>query len=154
MHNAYNTYCKAGDVVVSKTQLSPADAPRAGSMQLQLIACQASITACLLQHALVSLSTGRLQEYCISSLSSHKQPSAETRLPLSCKLLQADIQMHSYQNGTSERCKRDNWEQLQRVANKNELQLPPKIVEGTVQGQPGAAVALLELLYEKFTGKK
>uniref|UniRef100_A0A383WQE5 Calponin-homology (CH) domain-containing protein n=1 Tax=Tetradesmus obliquus TaxID=3088 RepID=A0A383WQE5_TETOB len=65
----------------------------------------------------------------------------------------ADIQMHSYQNGTSGRCKRDNWEQLQRVANKNELQLPPKIVEGTVQGQPGAAVALLELLYEKFTGK-
>jgi hypothetical protein len=69
-------------------------------------------------------------------------------------LLQADIQMHSYQNGTSERCKRDNWEQLQRVAQCNELQLPPKIVEGTVQGQPGAAVSLLELLYEKFTGKK
>lgn len=62
--------------------------------------------------------------------------------------------MHSYQNGTSERCKRDNWEQLQRAANKNELQLPVIIVEGTVQGQPGAAVALLELLYEKFTGKK
>jgi hypothetical protein len=62
--------------------------------------------------------------------------------------------MHSYQNGTSERCNRDNWEQLQRVAQRKELQLPAKIVEGTVQGQPGAAVSLVELLYEKFTGKK
>lgn len=69
-------------------------------------------------------------------------------------LLQADIQMHSYQNGTSERCKRDNWQQIQRVCQKHKMQVPAKIVDGTITGQPGAAVSLLELLYEKFTGKK
>lgn len=62
--------------------------------------------------------------------------------------------MHSYQNGTSERCKRDNWELIQKVCQKNELLLPTPVVEGTIQGEPGAAVSLMELLYEKFTGKK
>eukprot|EP00878_Enallax_costatus_P044480 GHUV01053122.1.p1 GENE.GHUV01053122.1~~GHUV01053122.1.p1 ORF type:complete len:144 (+),score=33.03 GHUV01053122.1:317-748(+) len=66
----------------------------------------------------------------------------------------ADIQMHSYQNGTSERCKRDNWEQIKRVCQKNDLSIPSNIIEGTIQGEPGAAVSLMELLYEKFTGKK
>lgn len=67
---------------------------------------------------------------------------------------QSDIQMHSYQNGTSERCKRDNWELIQRVCQRHELQLPTKLVEGTIQGEPGAAVSLLEYMYEKFSGKK
>lgn len=68
--------------------------------------------------------------------------------------VQADIQMHSYQNGTSERCKRDNWEQIKRVCQKNELSIPSNVIEGTIHGEPGAAVSLMELLYEKFTGKK
>lgn len=69
-------------------------------------------------------------------------------------LLQSDVHMHSYQNGTSERCKHDNWELIQKVCQKNEHQLPAAVVEGTIKGEPGAAVRLLELLYEKFTGKK
>lgn len=65
-----------------------------------------------------------------------------------------DVQMHSYQNGTSEPVKRDNWEQVCRVAQKHDLQLPSHLVEGTIKGAPGAAAGLLEFLYEQLTGKK
>lgn len=41
-----------------------------------------------------------------------------------------------------------------RVAEKHELQLQPAVVQGTMKGTPGAAVALLEALYEQLTGKK
>eukprot|EP00775_Hariotina_reticulata_P009053 gene9053-9223_t len=66
----------------------------------------------------------------------------------------ADIKMHSYQNGTSERCKLDNWDQIRKACKKNDLLIPDKLIEGAIQGTPGAAVAVLETLYEKFTNKK
>lgn len=77
-------------------------------------------------------------------------------LPPTCigNCCQADIQMHSYQNGTSERCKLDNWDQIRKACHKNALLIPDKLIEGAVQGTPGAAVAVLETLYEKFTNKK
>jgi hypothetical protein len=62
--------------------------------------------------------------------------------------------MHSYQNGTSERCKQDNWDQIRKVCQKNDLLIPDKLIEGTIHGAPGAAVSVLETLYEKFTHKK
>lgn len=41
-----------------------------------------------------------------------------------------------------------------RVAQKHELQLPGHLVDGTIKGAPGAAVSLLESMYEQLTGKK
>lgn len=41
-----------------------------------------------------------------------------------------------------------------RVAQKHDLQLPSQLVGGTIRGAPGAAVGLLEYLYEQLTGKK
>mmetsp|Transcript_26395 Transcript_26395/g.57593 ORF Transcript_26395/g.57593 Transcript_26395/m.57593 type:complete len:224 (-) Transcript_26395:569-1240(-) len=66
----------------------------------------------------------------------------------------ADIQMHSFANAVSSHYKRDNWAQLKRFCDKQGINLPPDLVEGTIQGVHGAAVALLEHLYELFTGKK
>ncbi|PNH07890.1 Spermatogenesis-associated protein 4 [Tetrabaena socialis] len=65
-----------------------------------------------------------------------------------------DIQMHSFANATSSHFKRDNWAQLQTFCGKQGISLPADLVEGTVQGLHGAAIALLEHLYESFTGKK
>lgn len=71
-----------------------------------------------------------------------------------CLLSQGDIQMHSFANATSSHFKRDNWAQLQRFCAKQGMDLPTDLVEGTIQGTHGAAVAMLEHLYEVFTGKK
>ncbi|KAG1657318.1 hypothetical protein FOA52_008046 [Chlamydomonas sp. UWO 241] len=65
-----------------------------------------------------------------------------------------DIQMHSFDNGVSTNCKKDNWGQLVRFAERRGVSLPADLVVGTRQGVHGAAVALLEHLYEVFTGKK
>ncbi|KAG2429111.1 hypothetical protein HYH02_014149 [Chlamydomonas schloesseri] len=66
----------------------------------------------------------------------------------------ADIQMHSFANATSSHFKRDNWTQLQTFCGRQGINLPGDLVEGCVQGVHGAAIALLEHLYEAFTGKK
>ncbi|GFR41799.1 hypothetical protein Agub_g2566 [Astrephomene gubernaculifera] len=66
----------------------------------------------------------------------------------------SDIQMHSFANATSSHYKRDNWTQLQVFCSKQGINLPGDLVEGALQGVHGAAVALLEHLYENFTGKK
>ena len=66
----------------------------------------------------------------------------------------ADIQMHSFANATSSHFKRDNWNQLLAFATKQGVNLPAELVEGSLQGVHGAAIALLEHLYEVFTGKR
>lgn len=67
---------------------------------------------------------------------------------------QADIQMHSFANATSSHYKRDNWNQLKTFCERQGVNLPADLVEGSLQGVHGAAIALLEHLYEVFTGKK
>jgi hypothetical protein len=62
--------------------------------------------------------------------------------------------MTGYQNGTSSSCKQDNWQQIRRLCRKHELPLPEELVEGTMAGKPGAAITLLEHLYEVLTKKK
>jgi hypothetical protein len=66
----------------------------------------------------------------------------------------ADIQMHSFANATSSHFKRDNWNQLLAFAAKQGVNLPAELIEGSLQGVHGAAIALLEHLYEVFTGKR
>jgi CH-like domain in sperm protein len=62
--------------------------------------------------------------------------------------------MPSLNNGTSATSRNDNWDQIQRACKRNAFQLPPGTVRAVMQEQPGAAVALLELLYEHLTQKK
>ncbi|KAG2446391.1 hypothetical protein HXX76_000976 [Chlamydomonas incerta] len=62
--------------------------------------------------------------------------------------------MHSFANATSSHFKRDNWTQLQAFCGRQGINLPGDLVEGCIQGVHGAAIALLEHLYEAFTGKK
>mmetsp|Transcript_29055 Transcript_29055/g.40125 ORF Transcript_29055/g.40125 Transcript_29055/m.40125 type:complete len:274 (+) Transcript_29055:40-861(+) len=65
-----------------------------------------------------------------------------------------EIQMHSFENGSKTVIKVDNWRQLKEFFKKNELKVADPIVEGTIKGLHGAAVELVELLYEMFTGKR
>jgi hypothetical protein len=68
--------------------------------------------------------------------------------------MQADIKMHGFANAVSSKYKVDNWGQLQRYCSLQSIDLPSDLVEGTMRGVHGAAEALLEHLYEVFTGKK
>jgi CH-like domain in sperm protein len=65
-----------------------------------------------------------------------------------------DLNMQAFSNGKSARCKADNWAQVQRACKRNAFMLPAATVDAVEQEQPGAAVALLELLYEHLTQKK
>ncbi|KAL3141278.1 hypothetical protein ABBQ38_003613 [Trebouxia sp. C0009 RCD-2024] len=65
----------------------------------------------------------------------------------------ADVHLHSFSNGTSTSTRNDNWRQIQKVCSQKKLPLSSHSVQGTTQGSPGAAVALLEHLYEKLTKK-
>ena len=64
------------------------------------------------------------------------------------------MQLHSFENGTSQHFKCDNWAQLQRVCRRQGITLPEALVAGTMAGAHGAAVALVTHLYQVFTGKR
>lgn len=94
------------------------------------------------------------------------------------------MQLHSFSNGTSTATRKDNWEQIQKICSLKQVSLPAPLVQGTIQvkqwlkpnerrhmpalhatamlkadagciqGSPGAAVTLLEHLYEKLTKKR
>eukprot|EP00002_Diphylleia_rotans_P007921 TRINITY_DN1757_c0_g1_i8.p1 TRINITY_DN1757_c0_g1~~TRINITY_DN1757_c0_g1_i8.p1 ORF type:complete len:675 (-),score=103.14 TRINITY_DN1757_c0_g1_i8:762-2786(-) len=65
----------------------------------------------------------------------------------------ADVQMHSYDNGTSLQKKLDNWALLDRFIKKREIPLNPSLVEDTMHAKPGAAISLVESIYEFLTKK-
>uniref|UniRef100_A0A7S3VIG3 Calponin-homology (CH) domain-containing protein n=1 Tax=Dunaliella tertiolecta TaxID=3047 RepID=A0A7S3VIG3_DUNTE len=65
-----------------------------------------------------------------------------------------DINMHGFANATSSHYKRDNWNQVIKFCAKQAIPLPIDLVEQTLVGAHGAGEALLESLYEAFTGKK
>lgn len=65
-----------------------------------------------------------------------------------------DVNMRSYENGRSSHFRNDNWMQIQDACRKHGFQLPGELVSGVMREQHGAAVELLELLYEHLTGKK
>ncbi|GMH39954.1 hypothetical protein BSKO_07858 [Bryopsis sp. KO-2023] len=65
-----------------------------------------------------------------------------------------DVQMHSFENATCTHFKRDNWIQLQKILTRREIELPEAIVVGTMEGDYGVGVGLLEMLYETLNQKK
>jgi hypothetical protein len=64
------------------------------------------------------------------------------------------MQMSSFANATSSHYKRDNWNQIIHFCSKQAVPLPMELAEQTMQGVHGAAEALLEHLFETFTGRK
>jgi len=58
-----------------------------------------------------------------------------------------DIQMHSYDNGTSLPTKLGNWSQLQRFFVKKNLEIPKGMIDGTIHCKIGAAELLLHTIY-------
>lgn len=65
-----------------------------------------------------------------------------------------EIQLPSYNNGTSLQTKLGNWKQLQKFFTKQKLAIANELVEGTIHCKPGAAIALLERIYVLLTNKE
>ncbi|KEG12426.1 Spermatogenesis-associated protein 4 [Trypanosoma grayi] len=64
------------------------------------------------------------------------------------------VAMHSYVPGCSTECKRRNWKMLLRDLKRIECEtVTAEMAEATVQGKPGVASAVLDILYEFFYGR-
>mmetsp|Transcript_20243 Transcript_20243/g.50611 ORF Transcript_20243/g.50611 Transcript_20243/m.50611 type:complete len:204 (+) Transcript_20243:291-902(+) len=68
----------------------------------------------------------------------------------------ADIQMHSFSNGSSTAVKADNWDQLARFFTRAmpQVVLDASAVDGVMRMSQGVAVDVLEMLYSVFTLKE
>jgi hypothetical protein len=62
--------------------------------------------------------------------------------------------MRTYENGLSAHFRNDNWTQIQSACKRHGFQLPSEIVSAVMLEKHGAAVELLEHLYEHLSGKK
>ncbi|CAG2230985.1 unnamed protein product [Mytilus edulis] len=65
-----------------------------------------------------------------------------------------DIQMHSYNNGTSLDSKQKNWYLLKLFIKRHSLDIPEEYIDGTIHCKEGAAAMLLENIYELLTNRK
>lgn len=66
----------------------------------------------------------------------------------------SEVQMHSISTSVSSKETKENWRLIKIICDKQGIELPSDLIEGTRTGVHGAAVALLENMYELFTGKK
>ncbi|XP_078494778.1 spermatogenesis associated 4 isoform X1 [Ciona intestinalis] len=64
-----------------------------------------------------------------------------------------DIQMHSYDNGTSLPTKLGNWSQLERFFTKKKLDIPKEMIDGTIHCKRGAAELLVQTIYSLLTNR-
>ncbi|KAJ4462914.1 putative spermatogenesis-associated protein 4 [Paratrimastix pyriformis] len=64
-----------------------------------------------------------------------------------------DIQMHSFDNGTSIRAKNSNWELLERIFRKKGIAMTPQMIDDCKQCRPAGTQQLIDLLYTTFTNK-
>jgi len=62
-----------------------------------------------------------------------------------------DIEMHSFNNGTSLQNKLGNWSLLQRFFIRQELNIPKDVVNGTIHCKQGAAELLVVYIYSILT---
>ncbi|XP_073462770.1 spermatogenesis-associated protein 4 [Aquarana catesbeiana] len=65
-----------------------------------------------------------------------------------------DIQLHSFDNGTSLATKLGNWSQLEKFFLKRNLNLSKELIDGTIHCKPGAAELLLQDIYVMLTNKR
>jgi len=48
-------------------------------------------------------------------------------------MLQAEVQLHSFSNGTSTATKTDNWQQIQKICSQQSLPLPAQLMQETAK---------------------
>ncbi|XP_033744012.1 spermatogenesis-associated protein 4-like [Pecten maximus] len=65
-----------------------------------------------------------------------------------------DIQMHSYNNGTSLDSKLRNWSLLKLFIKRHNLDIAEELLEGTIHCKEGASTLLTERIYEILTNRK
>ncbi|XP_075716348.1 spermatogenesis-associated protein 4 [Rhinoderma darwinii] len=65
-----------------------------------------------------------------------------------------DIQMHSFDNGTSLATKLGNWSQLEKFFMKRKLNVSKELIDGTIHCKPGAAEILVQEIYVMLTHKR
>lgn len=64
-----------------------------------------------------------------------------------------EIQMHSFDNGTSIETKTGNWSIIQRFFQRQDFGIPKEEVEGTIHCKPGAASLLIQRIYTIITNR-
>ncbi|XP_053556821.1 spermatogenesis-associated protein 4 [Bombina bombina] len=65
-----------------------------------------------------------------------------------------DIQLHSYENGTSIANKLSNWSQLEKFFHKRNLNVSKELIDGTIHCKAGAAELLLQDIYVMLTNRR
>ncbi|XP_054846173.1 spermatogenesis-associated protein 4 [Eublepharis macularius] len=65
-----------------------------------------------------------------------------------------DIQMHSFQNGTSLAVKLSNWSQLGKFFAKRNLKPIRELIDGTIHCKPGAAEIFVQDIYTMLTNRR
>lgn len=65
-----------------------------------------------------------------------------------------DLPAHSFSNGTSIQNRLGNWQQIERFAAKQKLNIPKEYMEGTIHCKPGAAHVLIEKVYTLLTNRE
>ncbi|XP_040274623.1 spermatogenesis-associated protein 4 [Bufo bufo] len=65
-----------------------------------------------------------------------------------------DIQMHSFDNGTSLTTKLGNWSQLEKFFMKRKLNVSKELIDGTIHCKPGAAEILLQEIFVMLTQRR
>lgn len=65
-----------------------------------------------------------------------------------------EIQMHSFDNGTSIETKTGNWSIIKRFFQRQEFLIPKEEIEGTIHCKPGAALLLVQRIYAILTNRK
>jgi len=66
----------------------------------------------------------------------------------------ADVEMHSYDNGLSLTKKLDNWQQLKKFFAKNNITIPPNLIDDVVHSKSQEAAAeLISIVYSLLTGR-
>lgn len=65
-----------------------------------------------------------------------------------------DVQMHSYDNGTSIQRKKDNWALLEKFFKKNNIQIDKQLIEDVIHCKAGASIPLIEKVYMSLTNKQ
>lgn len=65
-----------------------------------------------------------------------------------------NIQMHSYDNGTSVVVRKDNWNQLKRVFRRRGFEFDPAELDAIIHCEPGAVVPFINRVYEFLTSRR
>jgi hypothetical protein len=65
-----------------------------------------------------------------------------------------DIPMHSFDNGTSLKTKKDNWEQLTKFFKKKGVGITKQMIDDLIENKPNAAIPIIEIIYTFLTERK